>query len=197
MPLMSRIPALSLLALGCALALSACDRGGNAPPQEPAAEKADAAGQETFAAKIDRSKAGTPAPAAAFADAQGKMVTMADFAGRPVLVNLWATWCGPCKKEMPALDALAKQLGDKVVVLPISQDLDGMKAVAPFWKEGGYTAMRPYADAENIWLVALGNAATLPTTILYDGAGKEVWRVTGEADWSDPAVAGMIGSGSN
>ena len=117
---------------------------------------------------------------------------LSDFAGRPVLVNLWATWCAPCIVEMPALDKLSARLGEEAVVMPISQDLQGWEAVTPFWTKGGFSAMTPYLDADNTWLTAYPEAAALPTTILFDADGKEVWRVMGPADWAGEDVADLV-----
>ena len=184
------------------LLLSACDRDekaqgqggaqGEEVVQDPVAAATDATAEKPVAAVLSRDNAGKAAPDVAFTDAKGAEVRMADFAGKPVLVNLWATWCGPCKVEMPALNALSARLGDGAAVLPISQDLRGAQDVTPFWTAGGFTAMQPYLDPDNAWLSAMPEAASLPTTILYDADGKEVWRVMGPADWAGDDVAALV-----
>src|SRR4051812_48263939 len=101
----------TLPALLSILALAAC----NSPAPEPEQNSAEV--EEVVivpAGKIDRSHAGSPAPAAAFTDPDGEPASLADFRGKPLLLNLWATWCGPCVEEMPTLDALAARSGDKL-----------------------------------------------------------------------------------
>lgn len=140
-------------------------------------------------AKLDRSHKGEAAPAFPFVDAQGKKHTLADFRGKPVLLNLWATWCAPCVKEMPTLDALAAREGDRLQVLTISQDFDAAK-VAPFFAEKKFRKLQPYRDPDLAFSTQLG--VNLPTTILYDAAGREIFRMSGDADWSGDAAAKLI-----
>lgn len=188
--------------LPAALLTAGCDRGSSEPVQanvaanaeaEPPVSADEAAPVATGAAagKVapDYSHAGEAAPTLAFADAAGKPVTLAAFRGKPVLLNLWATWCAPCVAELPTLDALAKREAGKLTVLTVSQDLEPTKA-ADFWAKRGLSALALYTDAE----VKLSTAyqATLPTTVLYDSAGKEVLRVTGGMDWAGPEAAALI-----
>lgn len=152
---------------------------------QPSAGPAPAAA----AREIDRSRAGQPAPAHAFADAAGKPRTLADFRGRPVLVNLWATWCAPCVKELPTLDALAAREAGRLHVLAVSQDMAPAK-VAPFWAARGFEALTPYTDGTMAWVPAV--TATLPATILYGSDGREVLRVVGDYDWAGADAATLI-----
>lgn len=140
--------------------------------------------------KLDRSHKGESAPDIPFTDPAGKPVTIASFASRPVLLNLWATWCAPCVKEMPTLDALAVAKGDALHVLTISQDLKGAEVVAPFFEKAQFKKLKPYLDTDIAWSMSMG--ANLPMTILYDSAGKEVWRVAGDMDWMGPQAAALI-----
>ena len=133
------------------------------------------------AGTIDRSHKGAAAPTYAFQDASGRTVTLAAFRGTPVLLNLWATWCGPCVKELPTLDALAKREGVKLRVVALSQDTDPAK-VAPFMAAHGLGTLTPFTDSKMAWLPAV--TANLPTTLLFDSAGREVWRTTGDLDWT-------------
>lgn len=130
----------------------------------------------------DRSHAGTPAPTAPFVDHAGAQHRIAEFRGKRVLVNLWATWCVPCIVEMPALDRLALRSGGKPVVIAVSQDLGGWRAIDRFFVPGKFKSVTPYLDRDNALPIAL-HAAGLPVTVLYDVAGKEVWRVAGKFDW--------------
>jgi thiol-disulfide isomerase/thioredoxin len=136
--------------------------------------------------------AGQKAPTAPFADADGQDVTLADFEGKPLLLNIWATWCAPCKAEMPTLDALAKLEKDRMAVIAVSQDLDGRAPVLAFFNETKVQNLEPYTDADNAILAAFNNALALPTTILYDSAGKEVWRLTGGVEWDNAEIAELL-----
>ncbi|MET0307357.1 MAG: TlpA disulfide reductase family protein [Sphingomonas sp.] len=183
---------IGLLLLG-ALAIGGCDRQSQAPQQanESAAAPAAAnASEPKYAGTLDRTHKGDAAPATQFADASGKKVSVASFKGKPVLLNLWATWCIPCIKEMPTLDALAGTKGESLAILPVSQDLKGKESVDPFFAKAGYKHLKPYLDTDAA--LSTGMAANLPTTILYDSAGKEVWRMSGDYDWSSPQAAALI-----
>ncbi len=140
--------------------------------------------------QVDRSHKGEAALDAAFTAPDGERVTLASFAGKPVLLNLWATWCAPCVAEMPTLDAVAARLGDRVTVLAVSQDLEGKKAVAPFFARAGFKHLDPYVDDQAA--VSIAYQANLPTTILFDAKGKELWRVTGGVDWSGAEAADIL-----
>jgi thiol-disulfide isomerase/thioredoxin len=113
------------------------------------------------------------------------------FRGRPVLVNLWATWCGPCVVEMPALDALAAREGPELEVLTVSQDSDGRQKVTDFFAAHHFQRLEPYLDSQMGLMRALG-LDTLPTTILYNREGEEVWRMTGMADWRGERAARLL-----
>ena len=177
-----------LLALGAAATLAGCDRGdtGNAPaPQavaKPAALKLNT---------IDRSHAGTPAPDVAFEWHGGAPVRVADFKGQKVLVNLWATWCAPCIAEMPALDQLAASRRGTMVVLPVSQDMEGWLAVNKFFTEGKFNTLEPYVDQPGSFAEAV-KAKGLPVSILYDANGREIWRVAGAPNWLELGQKGIV-----
>ncbi|URW75572.1 TlpA family protein disulfide reductase [Sphingomonas donggukensis] len=186
----------------CALLAGGCDRQsapgsqGNvldaanvASADEVQPDEATAGPAAPKAGTFDASHKGEAAPAHAFADPSGATKTLADFRGNPVLVNLWATWCIPCIRELPTLDALAAREGGKLQVVLLSQDTDASK-VAPFVAKRGLKAATAYTDAKMAWLPSV--TATLPTTILYDAAGKEVWRVVGDRDWSGEEAAEAI-----
>jgi len=128
-----------------------------------------------------------PPPALTFTDRDGNPLTLADFAGRPVLVNLWATWCAPCLKEMPMLDALAAAVGDGLPVLALNQDRGGLAAAAPFWDEHGFRALRLMLDPGFAAGRAV-NARGLPLTLLIGADGLEQGRLEGIARWDDPEV---------
>ncbi len=140
--------------------------------------------------RLDRSYAGTPAPEVIFQDPAGEAVTLADFRGRPLLLNLWATWCAPCIVEMPSLDALAEREKD-LKVLAVSQDFNGEEKVDAFFADRAFKRLEPYLDPELLIMTDL-RIGTLPTTILYDAEGREVWRMTGREDWTGARATGLI-----
>ena len=113
------------------------------------------------------------------------------FRGRPLLVNLWATWCGPCVVEMPSLDALAAREGDGLKIVTISQDTDGRQKVTDFFAAHAFRRLEPLLDGRMQVMTAL-RVDTLPTTILYNSQGEEVWRMTGMSDWLDQRAARLL-----
>ncbi len=119
---------------------------------------------------------------------------LAAFKGRPVLLNLWATWCAPCVAEMPTLDLAATALGDKIAVVAASQDLDGAAKVRPFMQKAKFKTLTPYLDPKIA--LSLAYQANLPTTIMLDSKGVEVWRMTGGYEWDSPAAAKLIAEAS-
>jgi len=180
--------------------LAGCDRqvstseqaNANTPPIEnsgiPAGEVAKSGDKVIvdMIGTLDRSHKGEAAPTVAFQDPGGKPASIAAFKGKPVLLNLWATWCGPCVAEMPKLDAAAKDMN----VVAVSQDLEGAAKVTPFFAKGGYTRLKPYLDPKANLSVAYN--ASLPTSILYDSAGREVWRMTGGMDWTTATARALL-----
>jgi len=185
--------------LVAALAAAGCDRAASPPAQgNAAAADAGSAGEGAAtpdevvaeaapagpAKGIDRSHRGEAAPVHAFAGPGGEATSLAAFRGRPVLVNLWATWCAPCIKELPTLDALAAKGG--VAVVALSQDNDAAKARV-FLQSKGLQSLAAYTDPDMRWVG--GTVGNLPTTILYDAKGREVWRWLGEVDWAGPEAA--------
>ena len=136
--------------------------------------------------------AGSQAPDISFTGADGRDVSLTDFAGRPLLVNIWATWCPPCKAEMPALDALAAIEAENLSVIAVSQDLQGRKPVQAFFEKANIRNLEPYVDPNNRVLAAFDSQFPLPATILYDSEGREVWRVIGGVEWDDAEIAGLL-----
>jgi thiol-disulfide isomerase/thioredoxin len=143
---------------------------------------------------LDRSRAGSAAPATAFEDPDGEPATLADFRGKPVLLNLWATWCAPCVAEMPTLDRLAAREAGRLHVLTVSQDLDGREKVEAFFAKQGYRNLETWLDPQMALMTEL-KAGTLPTTVLYDSHGREVWRMVGMEDWMSGRTALLLKEG--
>jgi thiol-disulfide isomerase/thioredoxin len=171
--------------------LAGCDQGPSAGNGSVAKEEGAGASKLEAAGRLDRSHAGKPAPAVRFANPAGEPASLADFRGKPLLLNLWATWCAPCIVEMPGLDALAAR-DPGLTVLTLSQDMTGKETVDAFFAERKFKKLQPYLDAELSMMTALG-VGTLPTTILYDAGGREVWRMTGAEDWTEPRAKALVG----
>ncbi len=194
-----RVPNPSLAILGLLLAgsIAGCDRekpGGEQAGQGQANVSAgQAKGVGAFEYIVDRSHKGAAAPAAAFRGPDDAAVTLAAFRGRPLLVNLWATWCAPCVAEMPTLDALAAKSGGKMTVIAVAQDLQGAAVVDPWFQKAGLKALQPYLDPENGLLDAANSA--LPTSIFYDAEGRELWRVVGAIDWQGKEATTLLAEG--
>jgi thiol-disulfide isomerase/thioredoxin len=132
-----------------------------------------------------------PAPKVSVTDLVGKPVALQDFAGKVVVANLWATWCAPCRREMPSLDRLQSDLGDKIAILAISEDIGGASAVAPFIAKLGLKRIKPYLDPKS----AVGRAFKvdgLPTSLVIDRDGRVQGRVEGEAEWDSPKMLAVL-----
>ncbi len=180
------------------LALAACGPGspsGTAGSgQEP---PADAAAGAPGAVKpgLDRSHAGTAAPDVPLETGpDGATETLAEIVrthGGPVLVNLWATWCPPCLKELPTLDRLQAETAPLLLVVPISQDMEGWRAVAEAFASDRYPHLRTRVDSQMAFGAALALRG-LPVTILYDGNAREVWRYNGDKDWAGADARALI-----
>ena len=124
-----------------------------------------------------------PAPAVTFYDAEGKALSLNDFRGRYVLVNLWATWCGPCINELPSLVRLQAQLPqDQITVLPLDLEKHDAQKVAEFLERTKIEGLPIFIDRD--FAAMRGFAANeLPLTILIDSQGREIARAAGEQKW--------------
>ncbi len=169
-----------MLLAGLAL-LGGCDRQ-KAPAQQatPAADQGPKKG-------IDRSHAGQPSPDIVIKDGDGEDTALSEFKGMPMLVNLWASWCVPCVKELPTLDRLAAQKG-RVKIVALSQDIGPIGSVSAFLAEHGIKSLETYQDAD-MAMSDKASAPILPTSILYDREGRELWRFVGDRDWASAAAA--------
>jgi thiol-disulfide isomerase/thioredoxin len=132
-----------------------------------------------------------PAPQTGFTDTDGRPVTLGDFRGKPVIVNLWATWCVPCVKEMPSLERLQANLDGRLTVLAVSQDRSGAQRVVPFVAELGLRRLKIYLDPKADLGRAL-NSRGLPTSVIIDAAGSVVGRVEGGAEWDSAEIMGVL-----
>lgn len=143
----------------------------------------------------------TPRPIESFGfrDASGNRLTLSDYRGRVVVLNLWATWCPPCRKEMPTLDELQGRLGgEDFEVVALSLDRQGNEVVPAFYDDIGIDNLRLYVGSAADVMSRL-RIQGMPTTLVVDRQGREVARVVGEADWSTPRMIrylrGLIESG--
>ena len=176
-------------ALAVILALAACQK----PEQQPAATQPEPAADTTGIKGVHRDHKGQAAPGTEFSDPDGQQTSLADFSGKPVLVNLWATWCAPCVKELPTLDRMSMAPGAPRV-LAISQDTGPHASVVAFLESKKIANLDPYQDPKMGLSGALG-AEVLPTSILYDAQGREVWRYVGDLDWTSPEAAKLLAEG--
>lgn len=170
-----------------------------APPATQAPERSSAGpginplSRGHMAAFVFR-KAPEALPEVKFQDGQGKERTLADWQGKVVLLNLWATWCVPCRKEMPALDRLQQEMGsEKFEVVAISVDRKGLEASRKFLEETQVRHLALYADATARMTSDL-RAVGLPATLLLDTQGREVGRLLGPAEWDSEDAKRLIGS---
>jgi thiol-disulfide isomerase/thioredoxin len=132
-----------------------------------------------------------PAPQTGFTDVDGNPASLADFRGKPAVVNLWATWCQPCLKEMPSLDRLQAKLAGRLTVAAVSEDRGGAKQVAPFVDTMALKNLKIYLDPKG----DLGHAFVvrgLPTSIIVDALGRVVGRVEGPAEWDSAKVMAIL-----
>lgn len=133
-----------------------------------------------------------PVPAFAITDLEGKEVTLDAFKGKVVVLNLWATWCVPCIKEMPSLERLSAKMKDKgVAVMSVSQDRGGLKQVGPFLEKHGLKGLPIYLDPKGAVLKAIAGRG-LPTTLVIDKEGREIGRLEGDAEWDGPHAIALI-----
>lgn len=129
-----------------------------------------------------------------FTDSEGKDMTLADFRGQVTLLNFWATWCAPCRKEMPDLDALQRDLGGAdFQVAPMSRDRGGaVEKGFAFYQEIGVRNLPLFVDPKTPGLAQDFAVMGLPVSVLLDREGREVARLTGDADWHSPEAQAVI-----
>lgn len=133
-----------------------------------------------------------PLPELTFVDGDGEAMTLQAFEGQFVLLNIWATWCIPCREEMPSLDRLQARLGGPdFKVVPLSIDREGLPVVKAFYEELGLKALGVYVDQSGKASGKLG-AVGIPTTLLVDRQGRELGRTAGPAEWDSDDVAQVL-----
>ncbi|HRD76684.1 MAG TPA: TlpA disulfide reductase family protein [Hyphomicrobiaceae bacterium] len=159
-----------------------------AAPPATTSDKLNRGEMATFVFK----KAAEDLPAVTFQDAAGKERTLADWKGKVVLLNLWATWCAPCRKEMPGLDRLQKALGsDKFEVVALAVDRAGPEKAKKFLEDTKVEKLALFIDATARSGAAL-RAVGMPTTILIDASGREIGRLVGPTEWDSEDALRLI-----
>lgn len=181
-----RRPALASLTL--LAALGGCHKQAAPAPQAQAVQPS---APVEAPAGPDLSDKGKAIPTVEIRNADGQPARLSDLKGKPLLVNLWATWCVPCIKELPTLDALAAREAGKLQVVIVNEDLEGARVVTPFLQKRPLKTLKPWMDTNNALMIPL-KAASLPTTVLYSADGKQVWRIARDMDWTGPEAAALI-----
>jgi thiol-disulfide isomerase/thioredoxin len=167
-----------------------------APQPLPSGPGSNPLSQGQMAAFVFR-KTPEALPEAKFQDATGRERSLADWHGKVVLLNLWATWCLPCRREMPSLDRLQKQLGsDKFEVVAVSVDRKGLDASRKFLEETKVNGLGLYVDA-SARLTSTFRVIGLPATLLIDAEGRELGRLLGPAEWDSEDAKHLIRSAVN
>jgi thiol-disulfide isomerase/thioredoxin len=192
--------ALAVVAAAVAVLYGKAPAPGKAEGDCPAASAATRARLAPLAAgelaALALDAAPRPAPSIAFLAPDGRKLTLADFRGRALLLNLWATWCAPCRAETPALDRLQAQAGDKdFEVVAVDVDTTRPERRDAFLDGLGVKALTRYADPSGDALEALraaGKALGLPTTLLIDQAGCELGVVAGAVKWDSPEALKLV-----
>ncbi|RYC32988.1 TlpA family protein disulfide reductase [Lichenibacterium minor] len=195
-----RVLAGAALAAGVAAVLYGVVAPGKTGPAAcPAAAAATARLDPLIRGEVAAMSLAQPAriePDVAFRTPDGRPTSLADFKGKALLVNLWATWCVPCRKEMPALDALQRsQGGPDFQVVAVNVDTARLDRPAEFLKQNGIADLALFADPSADILQALkrqGGLLGLPTTLLIDRNGCELGRMAGPAEWASPDGQAVI-----
>ncbi|WP_020180800.1 TlpA disulfide reductase family protein [Methylopila sp. M107] len=164
-----------------------------ASPETLAAIKAAAKGE---VAAVATPSSPRPIPQLSFKDAAGADVGLEKFKGKVVLLNLWATWCAPCRKEMPALDQLQAEMGgDGFEVVPVSLDFGTADKPKKFLADIGTQKLPLFHDPSGkvlSSLKAVGRGTGLPTTLILDRAGCEIGYLPGPAEWASPEAKDLV-----
>lgn len=199
------LPVVGFLAAGVLLAgIYFSGQGADNARAPQAVSKAGQAGKDQEAAQANErhnkgkvaafvyKRAPEPVPAFPFFDGAQQTRTIEAFKGKVVLLNLWATWCGPCREEMPALDRLQKEMGsDKFEVVAVSVDKNGVEKAREFMAGIDVNSLAFYADP-TARAASKVKAIGMPATLLVDAEGREIGRLMGPAEWDSPDAKRLI-----
>jgi thiol-disulfide isomerase/thioredoxin len=175
-------PIALLLASFLVLSTSAC--------QQKAADNEVAQAADEHSKGVDRSHKGEAMPGTALFNADDEEATLAEAKGNPVLVNLWASWCAPCVKELPTLDALSRKPGAPMVIA-VSEDAGNRTSVDAFLESHKISDLEAWRDPKMSLSSAL-HVQVMPTTVYYDASGKELWRYVGDLDWTGEEATKLL-----
>jgi len=186
-----------LIALSAGLYAS-CSPEGNPEPENSAPETMQSvAAEDAFSPDSEwplamLRNAPVAYPPSAFLDADLQPVWLNERNAKLTVLNFWATWCGPCKEEMPSLDALQARFDPKdIYVLTLSNDRKGPEVVLPYFEKAGLTQLKPYYE-ENLSLSRVMGVQGYPNTVVLDQEGRELARVVKPADWNGPEAVGFL-----
>lgn len=171
-----------------AIAATGCERKAAEQQQQQQAEAPE--GPEKG---VDRSHAGERMPDAKLFNADEEKAPLNEAAGKPLLVNLWASWCAPCVKELPTLDALSRKPGAPKIIA-VSEDVGERPSVEAFLESHGIKNLEAWRDPDMALSGAL-HVQVMPTTVYYDASGKEIWRYTGDLDWTSEEATKLLAEG--
>lgn len=183
-----------LVVVTLAMLTAGCDRNGGGDAGQGRQGLRATAQTAVGGGTIDRSHKGTPLPDFTFSDPAGRKLQLTSLRGKPVLINLWATWCGPCVQEMPTLDRIAGENAAMLRIVTVSQDAPGAP-VADFFRQNGLARLEPWLDPEGKLDIHYGTGS-LPTSVFYDSEGREVWRLVGTRDWTTDETTALLLEGT-
>ncbi len=133
-----------------------------------------------------------PVPNVVFLDETGQELTLGDFRGQHVLLNFWATWCAPCREEMPSLDALQREFGgERFRVATVATGRDSPAAIRRFFESIGVTELPSYRDTNQALARQMG-VFGIPVSVILDANGTEIARLQGGADWSSESARAIV-----
>lgn len=187
------VPALvGAVLLAVVVGIAARYWGGGTPPGADGAGAAAVPPISGTVANFTPTIPGRPAPIEPFSDADGRERTLQQFGDKVVLLNLWATWCAPCLKELPSLDRLQAQLGgDRFEVVAVSVDRRGVEAVRPYFEKLGISHLTIYVEPQNRLAQSLG-LQVLPSTIIVGPHGLMAGKLIGTAEWDSPEALDLL-----
>jgi thiol-disulfide isomerase/thioredoxin len=160
----------------------------NTAAADPASLQAQATGDMRKLAFLEQP---AEVPDAAFESVDGAPARLSDYAGEPVVLNFWATWCAPCREEMASLDRLQAEMGDRLEVLTVATGRNSPAAIRRFFEEEGIEHLPMLTDPKQAFarqMAVLG----LPVTVILDADGREVARLTGGAEWDTPEATAIL-----
>jgi len=179
---MRKFPSALCLAPLLLLAAGGCER--------QSGEANQAVASEAPSKGVDRSHKGDAVPAAELFNPDEDKTALSEVIDKPTLVNLWASWCAPCVKELPTLQALSKRPGAPAVII-VSEDIGERASVDAFLDGHSVRDLDSWRDPNMALSAALG-VQVMPTTVYYDASGRELWRYTGDLDWTSEEAARLL-----